>query len=256
MNLVDLDVGGGFVRVGVVTVDRMNLVDLDVDSRFMRVGGVTVDRMDLMLGVVDGVVAFDGRDMRVVSRGRSVVLMLQLVGGSFRVHVRIVVDIRGVGDRVSSYMGCMCNCILGRCRGGVMLMCLLMFVLGGVGVGVRGSLRCVVLRVLVVGVVGVVRALLLVHADGVLGLVHHALATGVGVLLAGSLVLHGLSGGLLGVGDDVALSLVTHAGDAVANLVGGGLGVVGGHLVADLVGEVLAAGVSHVDGRFGLGVVW
>lgn len=47
--------------------------------------------------------------------------------------------------------------------------------------------------------------LVLVHADGILGLVEHRLVAvgAVGVLLAGDLVLKGLAGGLLAVGNDV-----------------------------------------------------
>lgn len=71
-----------------------------------------------------------------------------------------------------------------------------------------------VFMMLVVVLVGVTReVLLLVQADGVLGLVKQRLVgsaggaggRGVGVLLAGELVGGGLGGGLLGVGDHVAV---------------------------------------------------
>ena len=48
------------------------------------------------------------------------------------------------------------------------------------------------------------RHLFLVHAHGVLGLVHHGLAARVRILLAAHLVASRLSGRLLGVGDDIA----------------------------------------------------
>lgn len=54
-----------------------------------------------------------------------------------------------------------------------------------------------------VRVVGMVLALLLVHADGVLGLVEQRLVGLVGVGLARDLVGRGLGGGLLGVGNGV-----------------------------------------------------
>lgn len=55
------------------------------------------------------------------------------------------------------------------------------------------------------GVVSTRRCLVLVHADGILGLVEQALVAGrlVGVLLAGDLVLEGLAGGLLAVGNGI-----------------------------------------------------
>lgn len=163
-------------------------------------------------------------------------------------------------------------------------------------------LGIVVVVVFGVGVAGGV--LLLVHADGVLGLVEDGLVgrggaggsagggvargRGVVVLDAGHLVGSGLGGGLVGVRHHVAvrvlwlagcfigrgvkvregdspLDLVGDAGDAVSDLVGGGLGAVRSGVVGDLwercqpamargmvrgrtVVEILAAGVRHVDG--------
>ena len=123
-----------------------------------------------------------------------------------------------------------------------------------------------------VGVAGGV--LLLVHADGMLGLVEDGLVGGAGggragvvagagragvvVLDAGDLVRGGLGGGLVGVREDVTveeeevslgaldgedaggregglpLDLVGDAGDGVGDLVGGGLGAVRGGVVGDL----------------------
>lgn len=92
--------------------------------------------------------------------------------------------------------------------------------------------------------------LLLVHADGVLGLVEDAVIL-VRVGGTGGLVLHGLAGGLLAVWNDVAvkdvsamsrtkderrclpLSLVAETGDSIAGLVDGGLGGVRRGLVRE-----------------------
>ena len=61
-----------------------------------------------------------------------------------------------------------------------------------------------VVLMLMVRVVGMVLALLLVHADGVLGLVEQGLVVLVDVLLTGDLVGGGLRGRLVGVRDSVA----------------------------------------------------
>lgn len=207
------------------------MLHLDVGNRLA--GGVVCrDSVGLVLDGLDGGIRIGDRSVRVDSRGRCM-LMLQSVGGGFRVDVRSVSMVGGrvvVSDRVCKCVRGVCSCVLDR-------IVTLLLVLGVVWCGVR---------VVVVSCMGMVRTLFLVHADGVLGLVDQRLAaTRVGVLLARSLVLHGLASGLLGVGDDVTLGLVTHASEVVADLVGGGLGVVGGNLVTDLVGKVLAAGVSH-----------
>jgi len=98
---------------------------------------------------------------------------------------------------------------------------------------------------------------LLLHAHGALGLVEHGLVAGV-ILAAGSLVLEGLAGGLLAVGDGVTvavistcdesiiveedtslpLDLVSGTGDGVTDLVDGGLLA----LRSGLVGNLCAAG--------------
>lgn len=95
------------------------------------------------------------------------------------------------------------------------------------------------------------RRLLLVHSDGLLGLVEDTVIL-VRVGGARGFVLHGLASGLLAVWDGVAarnvsacsrvvdercclpLSLVAEAGDGVANLVDGGLGGVRRGLVLEL----------------------
>jgi len=84
---------------------------------------------------------------------------------------------------------------------------------------------------------------LLLHAESVLGLVKEAIVALGRVLLARSLVRHGLGGAFLAVWDGITLDLVTNVGDALGELVDGGLGALRGALVGDLVAEILASGI-------------
>merc|ERR1711990_508058 len=90
--------------------------------------------------------------------------------------------------------------------------------------------------------------LLVAHAEGVLGLVHHGLVVLVGVGGTRGLVSGSLTGRLLIVRDDITLGLVGGVGDTLLDLVGCGLALLRRDLLLDLVPQTLAAVVSHVDG--------
>jgi len=90
-----------------------------------------------------------------------------------------------------------------------------------------------------------------VHAEGVLGLVEHALGAGavdVAVVGAAELVGKFLASRLLVVRLGATSELVASIGERLLHLGLGGLGGVGNHGLLDLVVEVFAAGVRHVDG--------
>merc|ERR1712070_1296741 len=95
---------------------------------------------------------------------------------------------------------------------------------------------------------GCSRRLLVAHAEGVLGLVHHGLVVLVRVGGARGLVSGSLTGRLLVIRNDVALGLVGGGGDTLLDLVGCGLALLRRDLLLNLVTQTLAAVVSHVDG--------
>jgi len=90
----------------------------------------------------------------------------------------------------------------------------------------------------------------LVHSDGVLGLVEDRLASAsvCGIILgAAKLVGSRLTSGFVGVGDDRTRNLVGGTGDTLLKLLASGLGGVGLHALLGLVAEILTSEVRHVD---------
>jgi hypothetical protein len=87
------------------------------------------------------------------------------------------------------------------------------------------------------------------HAQGILGLVHDALAGAAMnfvVLAAADLVAERLSSGLVGVGHDATADLVAGVGEGLLHFFGGGFAAVGGQALLSLCEEML---VEELDGR-------